>query len=157
MLYVLEKWIAMRTVSGNTKYMEECRRGARFLKNILLQLGAIPGACGRTLVYGKFIGKHRSNDKSVPTVLIYGYYDVIAAENENNLWGTDPFNMTGRNGYLYGRGTSDNKGKYPSIYFFFLFKTNHNLYIIGINPCIDFCSERVVKGRSFGCKCHLFN
>ncbi|KAI7891619.1 uncharacterized protein EV154DRAFT_420013 [Mucor mucedo] len=43
-------------------------------------------------------------------VWIYDHYDVIAAENENNLWGTDPFNMTGRNGYLYGRGTSDNKG-----------------------------------------------
>lgn len=42
--------------------------------------------------------------------MIYGHYDVIAAENEQNLWGTDPFNMTGKNGYLYGRGTSDNKG-----------------------------------------------
>lgn len=31
----------MRTVSGNLKYMEECRRGARFLKNILQQLGAV--------------------------------------------------------------------------------------------------------------------
>lgn len=136
MLYVLEKWVAMRTVSGNPKYMEECRRGARFLKNILQQLGAvsrmvsseimsyiekkliiyihiyikIPGACGRNpLVYGKFIGKRSSSDKSIPTVLIYGHYDVIAAENEQNLWGTDPFNMTGKNGYLYGRGTSDNK------------------------------------------------
>jgi hypothetical protein len=39
-LYVLEKWVAMRTVSGNPKYTEECRRGARFLKNILQQLGA---------------------------------------------------------------------------------------------------------------------
>ncbi|KAI9275117.1 hypothetical protein EDC94DRAFT_8412 [Helicostylum pulchrum] len=115
MLYVLEKWIAMRTVSGNPKYMEECRRGARFLKNILQQLGAvsrmIPGACGRNpLVYGKFIGKRSSNERPIPTVLIYGHYDVIAAENEQNLWGTDPFNMTGKNGYLYGRGTSDNKG-----------------------------------------------
>jgi acetylornithine deacetylase/succinyl-diaminopimelate desuccinylase-like protein len=42
-------------------------------------------------------------------VLIYGHYDVIAAENEKNLWGTDPFTLTGKNGYLYGRGTSDNK------------------------------------------------
>ncbi|CAO3656823.1 unnamed protein product [Mucor hiemalis] len=115
MLYCLEKWIAMRTVSGNLKYMEECRRGARFLKNILQQLGAvsrmIPGACGRNpLVYGKFMGKRSSSDKRIPTVLIYGHYDVIAAENEKNLWGSDPFCMTGKNGYLYGRGTSDNKG-----------------------------------------------
>ncbi|KAI8992562.1 WD40-repeat-containing domain protein [Pilobolus umbonatus] len=115
MLFVLEKWISMRTVSGNPTYLEECRRGARFLKNILQQLGAvsrmIPGAPGRNpLVYGKFIGKKSSSDKSVPTILIYGHYDVISAEDEKNLWGSDPFNMTGKNGYLYGRGTSDNKG-----------------------------------------------
>lgn len=42
-------------------------------------------------------------------MLIYGHYDVIAAENEKNLWGSDPFTLTGKNGYLYGRGTSDNK------------------------------------------------
>jgi di- and tripeptidase len=63
------------------------------------------------LVYGKFIGKRSSTtgDKPIPTVLIYGHYDVIAAENEKNLWGSDPFTLTGKNGYLYGRGTSDNK------------------------------------------------
>ena len=25
-------------------------------------------------------------------------------------WQTDPFTLTGKNGYLYGRGTTDNKG-----------------------------------------------
>jgi di- and tripeptidase len=69
----------------------------------------IPGASGRNpLVYGRFSGRKQSNHK-IPTVLIYGHYDVIAAENENNLWGSDPFTLTGKNGYLYGRGTSDNK------------------------------------------------
>ncbi|KAF7729747.1 hypothetical protein EC973_003825 [Apophysomyces ossiformis] len=117
LLYVLEKWIAMRTVSGNPKYMEECRRGARFLKNVLQQLGAvsrmIPGTCGRNpLVYGKFTGKRASSDsaKKVKTVLIYGHYDVISAGDENCQWNTEPFRLTGKNGYLYGRGTSDNKG-----------------------------------------------
>ncbi|ORX61449.1 Zn-dependent exopeptidase [Hesseltinella vesiculosa] len=114
LLYTLDRWVAMRTVSGNPKYIEECRRGARFLKNVLQQLGAvarlIPGAsCSNPLVYGKFSAKNPTGD-SVPTVLIYGHYDVIAAENENGDWQSDPFKLTGRNGYLYGRGTSDNKG-----------------------------------------------
>ncbi|KAI9031822.1 WD40-repeat-containing domain protein [Phycomyces nitens] len=115
-LYVLEKWVAMRTVGGNPKYMEECRRGARFLKNVLQQLGAvsrmIPGECGRNpLVYGKFTGKSSSDPaKKTPTVLIYGHYDVISAEDEKQEWNSDPFKLTGKNGYLYGRGTSDNKG-----------------------------------------------
>ncbi|KAI8069989.1 WD40-repeat-containing domain protein [Gongronella butleri] len=118
MLYALDRWIGMRTVSGNSKYIEECRRGAKFLKNILQQLGAmsrlIPGAVGgNPLVYGRFAAKTASGDADehrVPTVLVYGHYDVIAAENENGDWHSDPFKLTGRNGYLYGRGTSDNKG-----------------------------------------------
>jgi hypothetical protein len=40
LMYVLEKWVSIRTVSGNPQYLEECRRGARFFKNILQQLGA---------------------------------------------------------------------------------------------------------------------
>ncbi|CAO3678442.1 unnamed protein product [Rhizopus stolonifer] len=114
MLHVLEKWISIRTVSGSQRYMEECRRGARFLKNVLQQLGAvsrmIPGATGRNpLVYGRFNGKG-NGQKHTPTILVYGHYDVIGADCEKNLWGSDPFQLTGKNGYLYGRGTSDNKG-----------------------------------------------
>jgi di- and tripeptidase len=36
------------------------------------------------------------------------HYDVIAAPPEG--WVSEPFTLTGRNGYLYGRGVSDNKG-----------------------------------------------
>lgn len=65
-------------------------------------------------MYGRFMAKRPSSSnvttaKKVPTVLVYGHYDVIAAENDQQQWKTDPFRLTGRNGYLYGRGTSDNK------------------------------------------------
>lgn len=43
-------------------------------------------------------------------ILFYGHYDVIPAENEQNKWICNPFQMEGINDYLYGRGTSDNKG-----------------------------------------------
>ncbi|ORY93487.1 hypothetical protein BCR43DRAFT_444964 [Syncephalastrum racemosum] len=126
MMYVLDKWIAMRTISGLPNYMEECRRGARFLKNVLQQLGAvsrmIPGATGRNpLVYGRFSAKRRSTAgtpaKKTPTILVYGHYDVIAADESNEQWKTDPFKLVGMNGYLYGRGTSDNKGPILSCIF----------------------------------------
>lgn len=41
---------------------------------------------------------------SVPS----SHYDVISAPP--NGWKTDPFTVTGQNGYLYGRGVTDNKG-----------------------------------------------
>lgn len=40
MLYALSKWISLQTVSGQPKYLEECLRGAKYLKGILEQLGA---------------------------------------------------------------------------------------------------------------------
>lgn len=139
LLYVLEKWVSIRTVSGNPQYLEECRRGGRFFKNILQQLGAksqlIPGTTGRNpLIYAKFSANstqlksrttptkphslnnqttsEEAGEKSVPTVLFYGHYDVIAAENEKGEWLQDPFKLFGLNGYLYGRGTSDNKVRF---------------------------------------------
>ncbi|KAL1918753.1 uncharacterized protein VTP21DRAFT_2775 [Calcarisporiella thermophila] len=115
MLYALDKWIALRTVSGNPRYLDECRQGAVFLKHVLKQLGAeamlIPGAPGRNpLVFGKFTANTgpQSPSENKPTVLVYGHYDVIAADEKR--WFCHPFQMTGQDGYLYGRGVSDNKG-----------------------------------------------
>lgn len=39
---------------------------------------------------------------------IYRHYDVISAPADG--WQFDPFTLTGRNGYYYGRGATDNKG-----------------------------------------------
>jgi di- and tripeptidase len=36
------------------------------------------------------------------------HYDVISAPPEG--WHSDPFLLSPRNGYLYGRGVTDNKG-----------------------------------------------
>jgi di- and tripeptidase len=37
------------------------------------------------------------------------HYDVVAASSQSS-WLNPPFELTGLNGYLYGRGASDNKG-----------------------------------------------
>ena len=43
-----------------------------------------------------------------PTVAFYGHYDVFPVREEQ--WRTPPFQMCGRDGYLYGRGVTDDKG-----------------------------------------------
>ncbi|KAF9972154.1 hypothetical protein BGZ73_004771 [Actinomortierella ambigua] len=133
----LSEWIAIPTVSGVPSRHEDCRRGAKFLKDTLLQLGAeaklIPGAPGHNpIVYGQFSARPKNSGdegggqgpsssseetqdegeattgKRPMNVLVYGHYDVIAAESKK--WVHPPFVMQGENGYLYGRGTTDNKG-----------------------------------------------
>ena len=61
------------------------------------------------IVFARFKGKSVES-KPGKRILFYGHYDVVAAENERNIWNSDPFDMQGVNGYIYGRGVSDNKG-----------------------------------------------
>lgn len=61
------------------------------------------------VVYAKFAGKLEPAEKR-KRILFYGHYDVVPANTQEGKWHTDPFKLTGMNGYLYGRGVSDNKG-----------------------------------------------
>ncbi|ORY35351.1 hypothetical protein BCR39DRAFT_508937 [Naematelia encephala] len=110
MLYALSKLVALPTVSDE-EHRECCRQGAHLLKNILVQLGAqsevLSGEQGRNpLVLATFSGQDTGKPRK--RLLFYGHYDVQPAAECD--WDTDPYQLSGRNGYLYGRGVSDNKG-----------------------------------------------
>lgn len=60
---------------------------------------------GPPAVYGE-----RIVHPDLPTVLIYGHYDVQPAESDG--WNSSPFDPVVRDGRMYGRGSSDNKGQH---------------------------------------------
>lgn len=95
-------------------YAEDCRRGASWLRNLFKRFGASTELLNtddkaNPIVLAGFKGNDFPSEKH-NRILFYGHYDVIAAENEHRKWIVDPFDMQGIDGYLYGRGTSDNKG-----------------------------------------------
>jgi len=106
--------VSYKTVSSDPKYKGDCRRGASYLRSVFKSFGAatemlLTEDTGNPVIYARFRGNPETADKR-KKILFYGHYDVVAANNEHGKWLTDPFNMEGIDGYLYGRGTSDNKG-----------------------------------------------
>lgn len=53
---------------------------------------------------------HSPKIEGKPTVLIYGHYDVMPVD-PIELWESDPFEPTIRDGRIYARGASDDKGE----------------------------------------------
>ncbi|GAB4312480.1 MAG: dipeptidase [Phototrophicales bacterium] len=60
---------------------------------------------GHPIVYGDWL-----HAEGAPTVLIYGHYDVQPADKADG-WIDDPFNPIERDGKIYARGASDDKGQ----------------------------------------------
>ncbi len=55
---------------------------------------------------GNLVARLRGTGKRRP-VLLLAHIDVVDAKRED--WSVDPFKLTERDGYFYGRGTTDNK------------------------------------------------
>ncbi|MFM8949834.1 MAG: dipeptidase [Bacteroidota bacterium] len=97
------------SISADSKYKADVARCAEFVKASLLQAGAtnaeICPTDGHPIVYGEKI-----IDASLPTVLVYGHYDVQPPD-PLNLWHSPPFEPVIKDGKIYARGACDDKGQ----------------------------------------------
>ena len=100
------------SVSADTKFAPDVNRAAAFVKEQLLKAGAdkaeICPTTGYPVVYGEKI-----IDAKLPTVLVYGHYDVQPAD-PLELWNSPPFEPVVKDGNIYARGSCDDKG--PDVY-----------------------------------------
>eukprot|EP00172_Hildenbrandia_rubra_P001884 Plantae.Rhodophyta-Hildenbrandia_rubra.ctg24995.p1 GENE.Plantae.Rhodophyta-Hildenbrandia_rubra.ctg24995~~Plantae.Rhodophyta-Hildenbrandia_rubra.ctg24995.p1 ORF type:complete len:424 (+),score=61.98 Plantae.Rhodophyta-Hildenbrandia_rubra.ctg24995:1719-2990(+) len=61
------------------------------------------------------IARFSSPSVNAANVVFYGHYDVMPANKKS--WDTDPWKLTSKDGYFYGRGVTDNKGPILAVAF----------------------------------------
>ncbi len=96
------------SVSTDAKFADKVRECAAWVSQKLQKIGleskVVPTA-GHPIVWAR--NKHRNGR---PTVLIYGHYDVQPPD-PLELWDSPPFEPVLKNGYVFARGATDNKGQ----------------------------------------------
>src|SRR4051794_34247534 len=101
----LAELVAIPSVSGDPAHRGDMERAARWLAGRrAFANGRVAETNGHPVVLGEL---HASRD--APTILVYGHYDVQPAGDES-AWETPPFAPAVRDGRLYGRGATDDKG-----------------------------------------------
>ncbi len=98
------------SVSARTENKNDMLTCAEAVKKSLLDAGATTATIytteGHPIVYGEKI-----IDPALPTVLVYGHYDVQPAD-PLELWNSGPFDPVIKDGKIYARGSADDKGQF---------------------------------------------
>ena len=109
LLQELTDFLSIPSVSALPNHTSDCRRAAEWLRDHLRDLGC-PVV---TLIEGPghpVVWAESPEVPGKPTLLIYGHYDVQPPDPLDE-WKTPPFSPTVRDGKLFARGASDDKGQ----------------------------------------------
>lgn len=101
---LLGESIAYKTVEGEG----QTQAYAQFLANTLIA-GGFDAADVEVMTFdaAAFLVATYQGSSEAPPILLSAHMDVVSAHAED--WTRDPFTMVRENGYLYGRGATDNK------------------------------------------------
>jgi acetylornithine deacetylase/succinyl-diaminopimelate desuccinylase-like protein len=105
----LEEFLRIPSVSAQPEHAKDIERAAQWVADAMRAAGlenvqVLPTG-GNPVVYSEWLKK-----PGAPTVLVYGHYDVQPAE-PLELWHSPPWEPTIRDGKLFARGATDDKGQ----------------------------------------------
>ncbi|KGX86103.1 dipeptidase [Pontibacillus litoralis] len=105
----LQQFLRIPSISALSEHTQDVKKGAIWVSDALRQIGMenvdIIKTNGHPIVYADWL-----HAEGKPTVLIYGHYDVQPADPIER-WETPPFEPQIRDGKLYARGATDDKGQ----------------------------------------------
>ena len=86
-------------------------KAAEYLKKVLEATGIPTQIYARDAGRGNVVARLKGNGSKKP-LLVMGHLDVVGVQKEK--WSVDPFAAVRKDGYIYGRGTIDDKDKVTS-------------------------------------------
>ena len=111
----LIEFLKIPSISADPSFKKDVAKAASFLKKKMVEAGIekvkIHETAGHPIVYGE-----KLVDKSMPTVLVYGHYDVQPPD-PLELWDSPPFEPVIKKtkihpkGAIFARGSCDDKGQ----------------------------------------------
>jgi acetylornithine deacetylase/succinyl-diaminopimelate desuccinylase-like protein len=106
----LSEWLRIPSVSADPAHAGDVRAAGEWLCEFVRGAGGKAGLL-ETEAHPLAVGEIRASAGAAdaPTVLLYGHFDVQPPA-PLDLWESDPFEPELRDGFLYGRGTVDDKG-----------------------------------------------
>ncbi len=105
----LKALLRIPSVSAQPDHDADTRRAAEFVRDDLHALGFEAELVPTKRHPIVFAERRDAPDK--PTLLVYGHYDVQPADREQDGWDSDPFEPVVRDGKIYARGATDDKGQ----------------------------------------------
>jgi acetylornithine deacetylase/succinyl-diaminopimelate desuccinylase-like protein len=107
----LAEFLRIPSISADATHKADVVQAAEWVRDFIRDAG---GECelvdwhGQPLAIGEV--RASTNADEAPTVLCYGHFDVQPPDPVE-LWASPPFEPEIRDGYLYGRGSVDDKGQ----------------------------------------------
>ncbi|HEX7255686.1 MAG TPA: M20/M25/M40 family metallo-hydrolase [Gaiellaceae bacterium] len=107
----LSELLRIPSISADPERAGDVRRAAEWVADAVRRMGG-EAELVETPTFPLVVGEVRASagGEGAPTVLCYGHFDVQPPA-PLDAWESDPFEPEVRDGWLYGRGTADDKGQ----------------------------------------------
>ena len=133
----LNDFLTIPSVSTDSSYKDDLQKAAQFVEDYLQEIGFDQTEQLPTNNHPIVYAEYNQAGPDAPTVLFYGHYDVQPVDPIEQ-WESEPFTPEVRNGRIYARGASDDKGQvFMHLAVFEAFMKTKGALPINVKVCIE--------------------